>query len=541
MAITFGGLATGLDTNSIVKELMALERQPITRLQADRNWYQRRQSAVTKFDGLLQSFLGKIENLGNSDDLRQKSVSTSSEQYLSVSVGVDALPGTNYQVEVASLAQVEKSVTAGYADKSAANFGTGELILSVGENAPVTITIDETNNSLEGIMQAVNAADAGVNASIINDGTDNPYRLVLTGEDVATDFSMSSTLPSHNGDVSATLQTGGYTSQTAAYFGNGTLDLSTGDQINLSKASNSLTDIRDAINAETATTGVTASLVADGSNFVIALDGGATISTTNFSGGYDDLSLSETQAASRAHIRVDGVDIYADSNTLDEAIPGLNLDLTQAEVGAMTSVGVSLDEAAIKGQIQDFVAGYNGVMAFIDSQSASGEGASGGILGGDPGINGVKRRLQNLLTTTLGNSGNLAALSELGLQTQRDGTLVLDDETLTAAIQNDLDSVEKLLVGEGETEGIAVQFQNYLEGKTNTVDGLLASNEKSTESTLGRIDDRIEQMELRLDKKEETLRSKFTAMEQLISGMNNQSSFLTQQLESLSNMMSRGK
>ena len=45
MSITFGGLATGLDTNSIVKELMTLERQPINRLQRDRTWYQARQEA----------------------------------------------------------------------------------------------------------------------------------------------------------------------------------------------------------------------------------------------------------------------------------------------------------------------------------------------------------------------------------------------------------------------------------------------------------------------------------------------------------------
>ena len=538
MSITFGGLATGLDTDSIVKELMALERQPITRLEGDRTWYQARQEAYTKFDGLLNGFLDKIENLGNSDDLRQKAVDSSSEENLSVSAGVDALPGTNYQVEVLSLAQVQKSVSAGYADKSAQNFGTGELTLTMGEDAPVAITIDETNNSLEGIMQAINDADAGVNAAIINDGTDNPYRLVLTGENVATGFSLDSTLTSNNGDVSAQLQAGGYASQTADYFGSGTLDLSTGHQISLSETSNSLTDIRDAINAETATTGVTASIEADGDNYVIALDNGASITATNFSGGYDDLSLSETQGASQAHIRVDNIDIYSESNTLDEAIPGLTLDLTQAEEGAITNIGVSLDEAAIKSQIQDFVAGYNGVMSFIGSQSSSGEDSSGGILGGDPGMNGVKRRLQNLLTSTISNSGNFAALSQLGLETQKDGTLSLDDETLTEAIQNDLESVEKLLVGEGETEGIAVQFQNYLEGKTDSIDGLLASNKKSTESTLNRIDDRIEQIEMRLEKKEETMRKKFAAMEELISGMNSQSSFLTQQLESLSNMMS---
>jgi flagellar hook-associated protein 2 len=540
MAVTFGGLATGLDTDSIVKELMSLERKPITRLQGDKTYFQSRQEAYASFDSKLSTFLSKIENLGSSDELRQKSVSASSDDFFAVSAGVDALPGTSYDVEIQSLAQVEKSVTQGYVNTTAQNFATGEITLSVGDNDPVTITVDDTNNSLEGIMQSINDADAGVNAAIINDGTANPYRLVLTGETVSQGFSMSSTLSSNDGDVGGQLQSGGYASQTADYFGGGTLDLSTGDQIVLSDGGNSLTDIRDAINGETATTGVTASIVADGSNYVISLDNGATISSTNFSGGYDDLALSETQAAAQAHIIVDNIDIYSDNNTLDEAIPGLTLDLNQAEIGTTTSVSVDLDEAAIKSQIEDFVSGYNEVMSFIDSQSAS-EESSGGVLGGDSGMNTVKRRLQGLLTTIVDNTGSFVALSQLGLETQRDGTITLDSETLSDAIQNDLDSVEKLLVGEGEKEGIAVQFQNYLEGKTDSVDGLLATNKKNTESTINRIDNRIEQIELRLVKKEETLRSKFAAMEQLISGMNNQSSFLTQQMDMLSNMLTRDK
>ncbi len=147
--------------------------------------------------------------------------------------------------------------------------------------------------------------------------------------------------------------------------------------------------------------------------------------------------------------------------------------------------------------------------------------------------------MQDMLTTTINNSGSLAALSQLGLETQRDGTLVLDDETLTDAIQNNLDSVEKLLVGEGDTEGVAVRFQNYLEGMTDSIDGLYAANKKTTESTVRRIDSRIEQIEMRLEKKEMTMRNKFAALEELISGMNSQSSFLTQQMDMLSSMMTR--
>ena len=436
---------------------------------------------------------------------------------------------------------MQKDVSLGYVDKTAKSFSTGELSLTVGGNAPVNIIIDETNNSLEGMAQAINDADAGVNASIINDGTGSPYRLVLTGKDVATSFSMTSNSATFNGDISAQLQAGGFADPAAAVFGSGTLDLSTGDQITLGNTTNSLTDMMDAINAETGTTGVTASIVADGDNFVLSLSAGATITSSALAGGsYDPFSLTTTQAATKAHVRVDTIDIYADSNTLNEAIPGLTLDLLQAEVGATTVVSVGIDEGAIKSQIESFVKGYNEVASFINSQSTI-NGSAGGVLNGDSGVNVVKRRLQNLLTTTINNSGNLSALSQLGLKTQKDGTLELDDAILTDAIQNNLTDVEKLLVGENGVEGVAVKFQNYLENITNYSDGVLAGTKKSTTSNIKRIDNRIDQIEMRLTQREETMRRQYTALENLISGMNSQSNFLNQQMDLLNNMMTGNK
>ncbi len=449
MAITFGGLATGLDTNSIIRELMQQERQPLRTLEIDKAWFERRQDAYKTLDGKMSVLLSSVKDLGSSEDLNQKKITSSSDDYFTATVSAEATPGASYQVEVVSMAQVQKSVSQGFDDKSADEFGTGQLTLTVGDDSPVTIIVDESNNSLEGIMEAINEAEAGVNASIINDGTETPYRLVLTGENVATSFSLTSSL------------TGGT---------------------------------------------------------------------------YSAPSMTETQTASQAHIRVDTIDIYADSNTLDEAISGVTIDLNKAEVGELTNISVSLDEGAIKSMIEKFVSGYNDVLSFIGSQATT-EESDGGILGGEAAINSVKRRLQDLLTTFVDTSGNFAAISELGLETQKDGTLNLNTSILTEAISEDQESVEKLLVGEGEVEGIAAQFQDYLEGVTNSIDGISAANTKSTQSTVKDIENRMEQMELRLAKREESLRNKFNAMEGLISSLNAQSAFLTQQMSLLNNMM----
>ncbi len=540
MSITFGGLATGLDTNSIVKELMALERQPIKRLEADKSWLTSRQQAYSAFDARLKGFMTSVGKLTTAENLRQKSVSTSSQDFFSVTSSSQALEGTSYQVEVVSLAQVQKSVSEGYASKSDALFGSGELTLTVGDAEAVTINIDQSNNSLEGMMRTINEAGAGITASIINDGTDSPYRLVLTGKDSATSFSLGGSLTTYAGDVSSQLQAGGFADQQVAYFGSGTLTLSGGHVITMENQSNSLTDLMAAINAQTDTTGIAAEIVADGDNFVLSLAGGSIESTDFTSGQTGAPILTQTQNATRAHIRVDNIDIYADNNSIRDAIPGITLDLHKAEVGQSTTIGVSLNEASIKEQINDFVKGYNEVMSFISSQSVK-EGSSGGILSGDSGMHNVKRRLQSFLTLAVGGVGNFSALSQLGMETQRDGTLKVNDTKLDSAIKNNLEDVEKLLAGDEDTKGIASTFQDYLQGLTHTVDGLLATNKKSTESTVKRIDSRIEQVEARLEKKEETLRSRFNALEQLVSGMNAQSNFLTQQFDLLNNMMTRKK
>ncbi|MCF8038383.1 MAG: flagellar filament capping protein FliD [Desulfohalobiaceae bacterium] len=450
-SITFSGLSSGLDTDNIVKELMNIEKRPITRLQGDKEWMNNRLKAFTSFDTKLNSFLSKIEKLDSSEDIRSKKATLSSEEFLSVSSSSEANAG-RYDIEVVDLAQVEKSVTQGYADQTASEFGTGTLSISVGSEAPVEVSIDETNNSLEGIKEAINQAEAGVTATVINDGTANPYRLVLTGEDTADGFTLDSS----------------------------------------------------------------------------GLSGGT----------YANPSLTETQSAQQAHIRVDNIDIYSDSNTVSGAIEGVTLDLLKSEAGTTTSLEVDLDKASIQGLIDEFVSGYNEVVSFVSNQSQM-EGSGGGVLSGDSGLNVVKRRLQNLLTTRLDNSGTFTALSELGLETQRDGSLSVDSTTLGEAIENDLDSVEKLLAGEDDSQGIAVQFQNYLEDITDSRDGFLAGRETSIQNNISRIETDIERMQDRLAKREETLRAQFMAMEQMMSQLNAQQDFLTQQMDSISKIGSK--
>lgn len=531
--ISFGGLATGLDTNSIISELMAVEKQPITLLQNQVSDENSRLAALTALNSKLQSFSTNINNLDSTSSIQAKKVDLSSSGYFSASATGSAQAGS-YNVEVDALAQVEKQVSQGVADQSAQNFGLGTLTLTVGSNAPVNITIDSSNNSLSGIVDAINNANAGVTATVINDGTGNPYRLSISGDTANTSVSLTTTQPNFNGDISSSLTTGGYADQTSQLFGSGTVTLSTGDVITLSNANNSLTDIATAINAQQGTTGVSASVVSDGNGgYKLSMTGGS-ITSTSLSGGtgYDAPSMVEVQPAQQAHIKVDTIDIYSDSNTISGAISGITMNLTQAAPGTTTTMNVSTDQSAIEKQVQSFVSSYNSVVSYVTSQSVI-NGSPAGILDGDSGMNAIKRHLQDLLVTT-GGSGSITSLSQLGIQTQEDGTLTLDTTTLDSAIQNHLSDVTNLLAGDGTTTGVATQFKDYLSQLTDPTDGFLKGREDSINSNIQNLNDQISNMQYLATQKQQTLEKQFTALETMVSTMNSQSSYLTQALKSTS-------
>jgi len=450
MSITFGGLATGMDTDTLIKQLLSVERSPITRLEADKTWMNTRLANFQALDVNLQGFLSSIEGTSDREQYFQRKATTSSDDFFSSDITNEAISGASYSIEVESLAQVQKSFSNnGFAAKDTLIFGTGEISFTVGTDAK-SVTIAEGENSLEGIMKAINNSNIGVNASILNDGSaTDPYRLTLTSDTAATSF---------------TLDTG-----------------------------------------------------------VAGLGNAADFTTS--------------QAAAPASIKVDGISITSTSNTFSEAIPGVTLDLLHAELGTTTTLTISSDNDAVAKNIKNFVYGYNSVISFITGQSTMGDTESG-VLSGDSGLNTIKRHLQDMLTSRIDNGGAFTSLSQLGLETQKDGTIKLNSEVLDSAIEDDLTSVTNLLAGkEGDDNGgIAKRFETYLSSLTNSTTGMLAGRSESINMNSKRIDTRIEQMETRLVKREVTLRAQFTAMEQMVSLMNSTSDYLTSQMSALENL-----
>jgi flagellar hook-associated protein 2 len=192
---------TNINVASIVSQLMAVEQQPLTALTNKQTGIQAQISAYGSVQSALSSFQSSMSGLSNVTALQSLTATPSDSSVMTASAATIATPGT-YNINVTSLAQSEQLVAAGQLSQTtsigtgaattltfdfgtitgtaaAGQYPTGTTFASNGSGSKV-ITIDATNNSLQGLRDAINSANVGVTASIINDGSANPYRLALS-------------------------------------------------------------------------------------------------------------------------------------------------------------------------------------------------------------------------------------------------------------------------------------------------------------------------------------------------------------------------
>jgi flagellar hook-associated protein 2 len=469
--ISFGGLATGLPTEELVTGLMAIERRPLDRLEAEKKYETLRLQAYEQFNTKLDSLRTAVSGLNITSEVRTTSVRMSSEEFVTGSSN-GAQTGS-YDIAVAQLAQMQKTVTEGFSSESESLFGVGTLSIN-----DLDITVDNSNNSLQKLMDSINAVskETGVSASIINDGnaTDN-YHLVLTGKDASTNFTVTPVL------------TGG-------------VPLAT-------------TDVRDAQQAIT---------------------------------------------------YIDGIEVVSNTNTLSGVIAGVTINLnneseiiTPASGGdpavyATSTLNVVSDTESLKEKLSTFVTAYNSVMEWITSgyreTAGTSEASTDGeksepeslsdYLRGDATINDIKRGLQSILSDAVGNSGSLQILSEIGITTQQDGTLLQNSTKMNSAMESKFEDVVKLLAGEDSIDGVMKKFNSYLVDITTGSNGMYAAKKDRYDAAVKRLDNQISQKEPLIAKIEERIRAQFNAMELLVSSLNAQGDYLTQQMDMLSNLSS---
>lgn len=243
--------------------------------------------------------------------------------------------------------------------------------------------------------------------------------------------------------------------------GKGTLTLTVGGQdypITIDDTNNNLVGLARAINLKGS--GVTASIVQDANGARLVLKGGSgaaqAFTLAAGAGAEADLSrftyspsvsggMTRAQQAQDALLRLDGVDVSRATNSIGDLIDGVKLELKAAKPGTTIALGASRPADSLKQAVTDFVDTYNALKSNLDelTKAASGSTAAG-PLHSDTGIRQLRQQLQRLTSTPLASGGTYSTLAEVGVATQRDGTLTVNTAQLDAALTNDPDSVEAL-------------------------------------------------------------------------------------------------
>ena len=209
--ISAPGIGSGLDVNGIVGQLMAAERQPLNTLAKQGQAYNQKLSAFGQLRSALAGFQTALQGLGSGSKFQALSTTSSDVKVLTASASGKATPAS-YQIEVQQLAQQHKLASSGYASTDDV-IGSGTLTLQFGtydsglnsftanaDKATQSITIDPANNTLAGVRDAINAANAGVTATIVNDGSAAGNKLVLTSTDSGASNSLKISVADDDGN-----------------------------------------------------------------------------------------------------------------------------------------------------------------------------------------------------------------------------------------------------------------------------------------------------------------------------------------------------
>ncbi|MDM0042970.1 flagellar filament capping protein FliD [Variovorax dokdonensis] len=195
------GVGSGLDLSTLLTQLETAESAPLTRIQTQATSYTSKLSAYSQIQSALNTLKTTSEKLSDPGLFNTVKAGVGDTSILSTTTSSTAVAG-NYALDVSQLAQSQSLVSVGQASAKSAigngtvtiRFGTisgGTLDAATGqysgasfapdtERSELSITIGEGTNTLEGIRDSINKANAGVTASVINDGSGTPYRLVLT-------------------------------------------------------------------------------------------------------------------------------------------------------------------------------------------------------------------------------------------------------------------------------------------------------------------------------------------------------------------------
>ncbi len=460
MAITLStGIFTGLDTGKIISQLMSIERRPLEQLNQKKSEIQKNISTFGSLSGALSSLKSSLSSL-KKGGVSLVSATSSDTTVFSVMVSSSASEGDyNIKVNSVALAQSLYSQSFDSENEAVADLSLYEsqtMRIQVGGNEALDITIDSSNNSLAGIRDAINNANAGIKASIINDG--NGYRLILTSNLTGDNNRITIKVDEDNNGI---------------FEESGEIDSSGLSRL----AFNPLYD-----------------------------------ENGNVSGGI--ANLTQSQAARNASLTINGLTITRQSNTINDLITGVTINLLKDSSGNTIQLRVKKDTSSITNGLNAFVSSYNNVLNQIKNTFDK------GIIT-DATMKSIVEDLRMTMTTIFADK----TPASFGLMHDREGNLTINQSLFNSAMEND---------GQKVVDSLHEMATN-LEQKINAyVNNIIPTRKTGAEDAIKLLESRISNIERRLEKREFEYQKSFIALEKMVSELQRNGNYLDQQFSLLS-------
>jgi flagellar hook-associated protein 2 len=338
---------------------------------------------------------------------------------------------------------------------------------------------------------------------------------------------------------------------TDTVVGTGTLTITVGTlsfDVEVTEENNTLAGIRDAINNAGDNAGVAATIVnAEAGSYLIlsaedtGLAGTMTVTQAGGDGGLSALAydppnglngLTEAVAAQDAQILVDGLEVSSSSNTIAGAIDGVTIELLLTSAGLPVDLEVDNDEDAVQQTITGFVEAWNHLTQTISSLTAFDPASEiAGPLLGDATVRGIQTKIRRELGAAVESLDlPFSMLSDIGIETQVDGTLEIDDARLSAALSTDFQRLGQLFAN--PTDGFAQRLFGVVDQFLG-VDGMLETRTAGLNGQIESYNEQRDRLSERLAALETRLFKQFNALDALLGQLAATSNYLTEQLANL--------
>lgn len=518
------GIGSGIDYEAMIKAIVAAERAPKdNQINRQAGMNKAEIEALKEIQSAINSFRDTVEDLGSKRELEKLKAILSNEDFMSVAVDANAVPG-EYNFDVNKLAAAQRNQV--FKVTEGATFSQGEIKFGKpGEE--ITINIGDLKNKLvaEQDKKKTELEQSELEAVAKKHG----YDLAKPAEKAEAQKALTD--PSHKN----------YDKDRHDTYKN-RLKTIEDEKTRLTTDGVKLDEIQKAINNDPKNKNVKATLVRSGDGIGLVLNSTETgvknafgsvtvtgIDNSTVKNNTLDLSLAdngirELQKAEDAEVMFGKMKLTSASNKMENAIDGMTLNL---KATGKVNVKIESDQSAVKDNVKKFVDSYNKIMETVNTYTKSSEDKAA-ALSGNAAVRSMMGRLRSVISDEY-KASSFVTLSQLGITTNRKGLLEIDNTKLDKAIKDDFEQVSNLFVGTESQPGMMDKMLTVLDDYHKN-GGIYAKRTEQLEYNNKQLEKELEQLDERMKAKTLSLRAYYAKMDSKIANMNQTQSMLISML-----------